>query len=108
MYKKIEASKAQFLLGKKIESYRKYQGLGRAQLGKIVNETEQQIGRFEAGSFVPIATLDRIAKALDNRIEKRTLRRIQKYRDIELHEKADQPELLGFYEEAFPELPEFF
>lgn len=95
-------------LGEKLESYRKNRGLSRLQLGKIVNQTEQQIGRFEAGAFVPMAMLDKLGKALDNRIEKRLIRRISKYRDIELADGIDAPELSDLYEEAFPELDDLF
>lgn len=108
MYKKIEASKAQILLGKKIEAYRKNLGLSRLQLGKIINQTEQQVGRYEAGAFVPIELLEKIGKALDNRIEKRIIRRIAKYRYIELNEKVDVVELAELYEEAFPALEEYY
>lgn len=108
MYKKINASAAQILLGQKIEQYRKNLGLTRMQLGKIINETEQQVARFEAGAFVPIALLERIGKALENRIEKRIIRRIAKWRDIELHEKVDMPELIDLYEQAFPTLDELY
>ena len=107
MVKKVVESAAQILLGKKIEQYRKARGLTRMQLGKAVRETEQKIGKFEAGAFVPIAMLELIGETLDNRIPKRIIRQISNYRAIELETKIDQPELIALYEEAFPELNEF-
>lgn len=108
MAKRVSYSVAQVLLGQKIEMYRKREGLTKLQLGKIINETEQQIGRFESGAFVPIATLEKIGKALNNRIEKRIIRRISYYRTEELESKVDQPDLLDLYEDAFPELEDSF
>jgi transcriptional regulator with XRE-family HTH domain len=108
MAKKTNYNTAQILLGQKIEVYRKAMGMTRSQLGKIINETEQQIGRFEEGAFVPIPKLDRIGKAFNQRIDKQLIRKISKFRDLEQHEKTEYPELCELYEEAFPELEDEF
>jgi transcriptional regulator with XRE-family HTH domain len=107
MVRKIPESAAQILLGKKIEQYRKERGMTRMQLGKIINETEQKVGKFEAGGFVPIEMLELIGETLGNRIQKKIIRKISKYRAFEIEERIDAPELLELYEEAFPDLDEF-
>lgn len=100
----VTANEAQILLGKKIERLRNVRGLTRMQLGKAINETEQQVGRFEAGGFIPINTLERIGEALQNRIPKKIIRRISDYRAYEINEKTQAPELIELYNLAFPEI----
>ena len=108
MVRKIPESAAQILLGKKLEQYRKAAGLTRMQLGKIVKEPEQKIGKFEAGGFVPIEMLELLGETLGNRIQKKIIRQISKYRAIEIEERIDAPELSILYEEAWPELEDDF
>lgn len=108
MVRKIPESAAQILLGRKIEEYRKARGLTRMQLGKIINETEQKVAKFEAGGFIPIEMLELLGETLGNRIQKKIIRKISSWRAFEIAERIDAPELSVLYEEAFPELEDIY
>ena len=57
-------------LGQRIAERRKAQDLTQAQLGELVDVTQQQIGSFEIGRRrIPVSTLPPLAKALNVSIE---------------------------------------
>jgi len=91
------------LLGTKIKTWRVRQGMSQPQLGKKINETQQQVERFENGARVPIPKLERIAEALGCPIQKRIIRRISFARKLEEETNTQQEELFELYEEAFAE-----
>lgn len=105
MARKKTANKAEILLGKNIERLRLAKKMSRMQLARKINETEQQVAKFETGGFVPLSTLETIAEALGEPIPKRLIRRISFVRKLEMETKIEQEELIGLYEEALP-LPE--
>jgi transcriptional regulator with XRE-family HTH domain len=101
MYKK-QPTKAEILLGKEIEKLRRQRDLTRMQLGKIVNQKEQQIAKYETGgALVPMSMLESIADALDAPIQKKVIRRISLLRKIEIDTETEQTELLEIYSTLF-------
>jgi transcriptional regulator with XRE-family HTH domain len=96
-------SDAAVFLGQAITKLRTRQGLTRMQLGRAINETEQRVGLFESGAFIPLDTLEAIGEALDSPIPKKIIRRISDLRYLEKQSEIDQPELLDWYRAAFPE-----
>lgn len=99
MSKKRPPNKAELTLGKRIEQLRLAKGMSRLQVGRKVNELEQQIAKFEAGAFIPLSTLEAIASALGEPIPKRLIRRISFLRKLEIETQIEQGELVGLYEE---------
>jgi transcriptional regulator with XRE-family HTH domain len=96
-------TKADKLLGKKIEELRTKRGLTLVQLGKKVRLPYQKIERYEKGVRLAVDILQEIAEALDAPIQKRIIRRIVFARKLEAETKIEQDELLELYEEAFAE-----
>lgn len=90
---------AQIVLGKRIERLRLRCGLSRMQLGRAINQKEQQIGKYEAGAFVPLPMLEKIAEVLGDPIQKRLIRKISFFRKLEQETKTEQSELLELYQE---------
>ena len=94
-------SDAAVFLGQSIMKLRTKRGMTRAQLGKIINETEQQVVLFESGELVPLSTLEAIGLALDFTIQKKFIRKISDLRHMEKVQGFDHPELLDWYRAAF-------
>jgi transcriptional regulator with XRE-family HTH domain len=96
-------TKADKLLGKKIEELRKKKVVSLPQLGKKVNEPYQQIERYEKGVRLAVDKLEAIAEALGEPIPKRIIRRIVFARKLEAETNIEQEELLALYESLFDE-----
>jgi transcriptional regulator with XRE-family HTH domain len=96
-------TKADKILGKKIEELRKKKEVTLPQLGKKVCEPYQQIERYEKGQRLPVERLEAIADALGERVEKRIIRRIVFARKLEAETGVEQDELLDLYGGLFAE-----
>ncbi len=96
------STEAEKFLGKRIEQIRLARGITRMQLGRTVNVPEQQIEKYERGALVPLPMLEAIGEALDEPIPKRIIRRISFSRKLEFEQQVDQPDLIGYYDEALP------
>lgn len=96
-------TKADKLLGKKIEELRKKREVTLPQLGRKVGEPYQQIERYEKGQRLPVDKLQEIAEALDFFIPKRLIRKMVFARKLEKETGVEQEQLLDIYEEAFVE-----
>jgi transcriptional regulator with XRE-family HTH domain len=104
MYRRNQPTKAEILLGKEIEKLRRKKDLTRMQLGKIINQKEQQVAKYEAGAaLVPMSMLELIADSLDAPIQKRVIRRISLLRKIEIDTEVEQEELVEIYSTLFDE-----
>lgn len=93
------------VLGKNIERLRKAKDLSRMQLGRKVNQNEQQIAKYENGStLIPLPIIKKIACALDDQIPKKIIRKISSFRKLEIKQKTEMnEELIDLYNQAFPE-----
>ena len=80
-------SEDQLILGEKLEQLRNQKDVARKELGRRVKVTEQQIAKYEAGDFVPMAMLERLCEELDAPIQKKYIRRIS---DVRHHIKQNQ------------------
>lgn len=105
MKKKLVTDDASIFLGKAIARARQAKGLTRIQLGKMVNEKEQDLHKYERGVFMPLPLIERIGEALDAVVEKKIIRRISNIRKRDGRGAADQSELISYYDLAFPEVP---
>lgn len=103
MARKKQPNNAERMLGKKIERLRLVKQMSRMQLGRKINETEQQIAKYETGEFVPLTVLEAIASALGEPIQKKYIRRISFLRKLEIETQVEQEELAGLYSEILPE-----
>ena len=75
------------------------------QLGRKINQTEQQIVKYESGSvLVPLPIVEKIANALDEPITKKIIRKISTLRKLEVEKKTEMAdELIDLYNQAFPD-----
>jgi transcriptional regulator with XRE-family HTH domain len=96
-------TKADILLGKKIEELRRKREVTLVQLGRKVNEPYQQVERYEKGMRLPVDKLQEIAEALDFFIPKKLIRKMVFARKLEKETGIEQDELLDIYTEAFEE-----
>jgi len=103
MNKKWVPNKAEILLGKKIEKMRLRRGMSPLQLGREINQKEQQIKKYENGEFVPLPVLEEIASVLDVPIQKKLIRRISFLRKLEMETKIEQEDLVDLYNEVMSE-----
>jgi transcriptional regulator with XRE-family HTH domain len=94
-------TKADKLLGKKIEELRKKREVTLPQLGRKVGEPYQQIERYEKGQRLPVDKLQEIVEALDFFIPKKLIRKMVFARKLEKETGIEQDELLEIYTEAF-------
>lgn len=96
---------AEALLGRCIEQARTVRGLSRRDLGKRINETEQQIAKYENGGFVPLPIIEAIGDALDAPVQKKLIRRISFLRKLEKEaDREQQEELSALYREIFADI----
>ncbi len=91
------------ILGKTLQTLRESKGVTRLTLAGIINETEQQIAKFEKGAMVPLTTLEAIAETLGEALPKRIIRRISFLRKLGQEKGVIQPELVQIYETLFQE-----
>jgi transcriptional regulator with XRE-family HTH domain len=103
MARKKQPNKAERILGKKIERLRLMKQVSRMQLGRKINETEQQIAKYESGEFIPLTVLEAIAEALGEPIQKKYIRRISFLRKLEIETQIEQEELSDLYQEILPD-----
>lgn len=92
---------AQQLLGSELKRVREEQEMPCKKLARIVNVTDTQIRKFEAGAFVPMAMLEALAEALGEPIPKRIIRRISNLRKMEIEDHEPQDELKQIYTTLF-------
>lgn len=91
------------ILGNTLLTLREKKDVTRLALGGIINETEQQIAKFEKGAMVPLTTLEAIAEALGEALPKRIIRRISFLRKLEQETGKPQLDLVQIYETLFQE-----
>lgn len=95
-------SKADVVLGKNLKELRVSQDMTQMQLGKKVNNTSQQIDKYESGAKVPAPKLEELAEALGSPIPKKLIRKIVNCRKLEMEDGLDQQaELIDLYNEIF-------
>lgn len=92
---------AERMLGQLIEQKRRACGLSQMDLGRRINQKQQQIVKYEAGEFVPLPVLEAICAALDTTAPKRLIRRISFLRKLEMETETEQAELIPLYHEIF-------
>lgn len=98
-------SKPDIVLGQKFARLRKQINMTQVQLGGKINETWQQVDKFEKGAFISAPMIERIAESMGLRIPKRTIRRIVNARKLEIEEEIPQEqELIELYNEAFADV----
>ena len=95
---------SQYILGEAIAEQRRRVGLNLKTLGKLVRTTEQQVAKYEAGDFVPLATLEALGKALHAPIRKRIIRQISALREQEKMRNESLNALADLYQSLFTEL----
>ena len=96
------ANKSDIALGKNLKELRVRQEMSQIQLGRKVNDTWQQIDKFEDGARVPAPKLEELAEALGVRIPKKLIRKIVNCRKLEMEDGINQQEeLIELYNEAF-------
>lgn len=96
--------KSEIFLGQQIKKVRIRLAMSQMQLGRIVNDSCQQIDRYETGALIPLAKLEDLAEALGVRIPKKIIRRVSIERKLQTEtEKERSEELIELYEQAFPE-----
>ncbi len=71
------------------------------QLGKKVNETLQQITKYEEGNFIALAKLEDLCQALEVPIPKKYIRRISFLRKLEMELEQEQEGLIEIYDKIF-------
>lgn len=65
-----DATKLAFELGASVRTMREHRGWTQARLAEAAGMTQPAVARFEAGGTIPtIQILERLAKALDARLE---------------------------------------
>lgn len=101
MKRALPPTAAQIRLGEHLQKLREHKNITRKQVGKKVKVPEQQIAKYEAGAFVPMAMLEDITKFLGEPIAKKIIRRISLLRKKELAEEIEIEELNDLYDEAF-------
>ena len=99
MAKRDVPNSAAQLLGQRIAACRLAQNMTRLQLGKVVNQTQRQIEKYEHGALVPLAMLEKIAVALDEPIPKRLIRQISTARKQEFNSGDESTTLAPLYEQ---------
>jgi transcriptional regulator with XRE-family HTH domain len=104
--KKPPITKAQLLLGKRIERLRLLQGITHRQIGRAVKKKDQDVAQYEKGAFVPLAILETIAKLLGAPIRKKIIRRISYLRKVEWETRKEQEELGEIYVELLEQKEE--
>lgn len=102
---KENIKKSNVVLGRNIERLRLLKEMSRMQVGRKVNQKEQQIVRYErGGALVPLPVLERIAEALGEPIAKKIIRRISSVRKLEVEKNTKMDdELIDLYNEAVPD-----
>lgn len=96
--------KSEVFLGQKIKRLRVILQMSQMQLGRKVNDSCQQIDRYETGALIPLAKLEDLAEALGTRIPKKIIRRISIERKLQTETEKDRnEELVELYEQAFSE-----
>lgn len=104
MARKRPSSKSDVVLGKKMEARRLQLGMTRPQLAKKINETFQQIERYEQGyDRIPMSMLEDIALALLSPVPKKLIRRIVFVRKLEIEQETELEELIELYQSVFDE-----
>lgn len=91
------ARPSDILLGQLLQQCRLSKDWTALQLGKRIKETEQQIVKYENGTYVPIAKLEEMTEVMDARIPKKLIRKISSARQRE----KDAGEALGELEELY-------
>jgi transcriptional regulator with XRE-family HTH domain len=94
----------QILLGELIMKLREANNLTRKEFSRKIRVTDQQLTKYEAGEFVPMAMLETIAKTLDAEIPKRIIRRISAAREREKDGSDEIETLEELYREAFEDV----
>jgi transcriptional regulator with XRE-family HTH domain len=86
-------------LGKAIERLRILRNMSYMDLGRKINQTKQQIIRYERGEvIIPVNILEQIAYELEQPIAKRIIRKIVIARKIEREEEIElTDELIALY-----------
>lgn len=71
-----EATRLAFELGQEVRELRERNGLSQSQLARAAGMTQSAVARFEGGGTVPtLAVLDRLARALDMKLDVRFSRK---------------------------------
>ena len=102
---KRNIKKSNIILGKNIERIRIAKNMTRMQLGRKVNQVEQQIIKYESGTdLIALPMLEKMGSALDEPIAKKIIRKICFVRKLEVDKKIDlTDELIDLYNQALPE-----
>jgi len=102
---KKDIKKSNIILGKNIERVRLVKNMTRMELGRKVNQTLQQIVKYETGiALVALPVLEGIGGAFKEPIPKKIIRRICNARKLEVERKTElTDELTDLYNQAFPE-----
>lgn len=102
---KRDIRKSNIILGKNIERVRIVKNMTQKQLGRKINQVEQQIAKYENGiDLIALPMLEKIASALDEPIAKKIIRKICFTRKLEVEKKIDlTDELIDLYNQALPE-----
>ncbi|MEV6365798.1 helix-turn-helix domain-containing protein [Micromonospora musae] len=67
-----EATRIAFELGQEVRHLREHNGWSQSQLAHAAGMTQSAVARFEAGGTVPtLAVLERLARALDRKLDVR-------------------------------------
>jgi transcriptional regulator with XRE-family HTH domain len=99
--------KSDIFLGQRIKAFRVRLDMSQMQLGRKVNDLNQQIDRYECGAFIPLAKIEELAEALGTRVQKKIIRRISTERKLQAEDGIDRSDsLIPLYSEAFPEVDE--
>ncbi len=99
-------NKAELFLSERIKSTREACGLTHYALGREINAKTQQIDSYERGGFVPLPIIEKLGHAFGNPVGKKIIRRISFLRKLEIEKGEEQPDLIDWYDEAFPLNPE--
>ena len=95
---------AEEVLGRELARLRRIKGVNARDLAKKIRETEQQIKRYEAGTFVPLPVLEALTDAMGEPIQKRDIRRISNLRKLEMEGHDVMDELCDLYREVFADI----
>lgn len=98
MQRTRKAFAAEIVLGQHLEKMRRAHGMTRQELARRINVTDQQLGKYEDGAFVPLPVLEAIGEALDAPAPKKLIRRISNLRKLEIEKGLEKPELSEFYQ----------
>jgi transcriptional regulator with XRE-family HTH domain len=104
MATKKNFKKSNIALGKNIERLRLIKNMSPMQLGRKINQTKQQILRYECGTtLVRLSMLESIACALDEPIPKKIIRKMSIVRKLEVENDTEMAdELIALYNQALP------